>query len=292
MLFGEYSLICNSMGLVVPFRSFSAQWDWIKKTDKTGFSKKSNAHLRNFHVFLENNADYREILDLSCMLHELDNGLFFNSTIPQGYGAGSSGALVAAVYQRFLKNNPDFTTNELRYVLAGMEAYFHGNSSGIDPISCYLGETVLIDENSNIIFVENPLNMTNQPIKVFLVDTKLPRETTMLMQHFGTQLHQYRFYKKLHDQLIPAVNQAIQHFRKGDATIFFKSAHAISAFEYTYFEPMVPDEMRSLWQKGLQNGDYIMKLCGSGGGGYLLAFATDENSLQSITERFEVIPLQ
>lgn len=291
MLFGEYSLICNSMGLVVPFRSVSARWDWIKQSEDL-FSIKSNSHLKGFHNFLANKQEYYEILDLSQLKKDLEDGLFFSSTIPQGYGVGSSGALVAGVYERYVTNpsHEDITT--LRSIMAGMEAYFHGNSSGIDPISCYLGETVLIDENSNISCVENPLNLANQSMKVFLVDTKLPRETTILMQHFDAQLHQYSFFKKLRDQLIPSVNKAIQHFRKGDSVPFFQSAHTISAFEYAFFEPMVPAEMRNFWQKGLQNGDYIMKLCGSGGGGYLLAFATNEKLLHPITECFELIPLQ
>lgn len=290
MLFGEYSLICNSMGLVVPFRNVTARWDWLKQPEDR-FSIKSNNHLRSFHDFLVNKQEYNEILDLSQLKKDLEDGLFFSSTIPQGYGAGSSGALVAGVYERYVTHQNDDIT-ALRSIMAGMEAYFHGNSSGIDPISCYLGETVLIDENSNISCVENPLNLANQSMKVFLVDTKLPRETTILMQHFDAELHQYSFFKKIRDHLIPSVNQAIQHFRKGDPLPFIESAHAISTFEFSYFEPMVPAEMSDFWQKGLQNGDYIMKLCGSGGGGYLLAFTTDEYSLQPITERFEVIPLQ
>jgi mevalonate kinase len=291
MLFGEYSLICNSMGLVVPFRSVSAKWDWIRQSEDS-FSIKSNSHLRSFHSFLVNSKNYRDMLDLSRMKKELEEGLFFSSTIPQGYGAGSSGALVAGVYQRYATHPINEDIISLRSIMAGMEAYFHGNSSGIDPISCYLGETVLIDENSNISCVDNPLKMPNQAMKVFLVDTKLPRETTKLMQYFEAQLHHYSFFKKLRDQLIPSVNQAIQYFRKGDSSSFFQSLNSISAFEYTYFEPMVPTETRYLWQNGLQNGGYTMKLCGSGGGGYLLAFATDENSLQPITDCFEVIPLQ
>jgi mevalonate kinase len=291
MLFGEYSLICNSMGLVVPYRHVSASWDRIKNTNEESYSTKSNTDLSHFLSFLETKAEYREMLDLSLMKQELESGLFFYSTIPQGYGAGSSGALVAAVYQRFRKNDTEMTTDELRSVLAGMEGFFHGSSSGIDPLSCLLGKPVLIDENSEISCVDDPLNMTNQVIKAFLIDTKLPRETTRLMQHFGKQLHHYSFFKKLRDQLIPAVNEAIQHFRNGDTAAFFQALKTISTFELNYFEPMVPAEMRDFWKQGIDSGNYLMKLCGSGGGGYMLVFTTDETSLQQITNRFEVIRL-
>ncbi|NOU48205.1 MAG: hypothetical protein HOO86_14245 [Bacteroidales bacterium] len=291
MLFGEYSLICNSMGLVVPFRSVSAKWDWMDQSEEVSFSLKSNTHLRDFHRFLETKADYCEMLDLSLMKQELETGLYFRSTIPQGYGAGSSGALVAAVYQRYATDNTPRSVDDLRPFLAGMEAFFHGNSSGIDPISCYLGETVLIDENGNIRCIENPLSDTNTGIQVYLIDTKLPRETTKLMRHFEAQLHHYSFFKKLRDLFIPAVNQTIQHFRNGESDLFFEAMKTISTFELNYFEPMVPDEMRSFWKQGADSANYFMKLCGSGGGGYLLVFTTDETSLQNIADNFEVIPL-
>jgi mevalonate kinase len=31
--------------------------------------------------------------------------------------------------------------------------------------------------------------------------------------------------------------------------------------------------MRGLWSKGLESGDYILKLCGAGGGGFVLGFS-------------------
>ena len=35
---------------------------------------------------------------------DLQNGMYFDSSIPQGYGVGSSGALVAAFYDRYAFN--------------------------------------------------------------------------------------------------------------------------------------------------------------------------------------------
>ena len=36
---------------------------------------------------------------------------------------------------------------------------------------------------------------------------------------------------------------------------------------------MIPDEFHHLWKKGIDSGSYFLKLCGSGGGGYILGFA-------------------
>ena len=41
------------------------------------------------------------------------------------------------------------------------------------------------------------------------------------------------------------------------------------------FKPMIPDHFQELWQKGLDTNAYYLKLCGSGGGGFVLGFTKD-----------------
>jgi len=38
---------------------------------------------------------------------------------------------------------------------------------------------------------------------------------------------------------------------------------------------MIPQEFHALWKKGIQTNEYYLKLCGSGGGGYILGFTED-----------------
>jgi mevalonate kinase len=35
------------------------------------------------------------------------------------------------------------------------------------------------------------------------------------------------------------------------------------------FKP-IPEQFHAIWQKGIDTNDYYLKLCGSGGGGYIL----------------------
>ena len=35
---------------------------------------------------------------------------------------------------------------------------------------------------------------------------------------------------------------------------------------------MIPKQFHELWKKGIETNDYYLKLCGSGGGGYILGF--------------------
>ena len=41
------------------------------------------------------------------------------------------------------------------------------------------------------------------------------------------------------------------------------------------FKPMIPKAFQSLWKKGIETNAYYLKLCGSGGGGYMLGFTQD-----------------
>ena len=38
---------------------------------------------------------------------------------------------------------------------------------------------------------------------------------------------------------------------------------------------MIPKEFHKLWKKGIETNAYYLKLCGSGGGGYMLGFTED-----------------
>ncbi len=57
----------------------------------------------------------------------LKTGLYFDSSIPQGYGVGSSGALVAAIYDKYAKNKITVLENLTREKLLTLKAYFCRN---------------------------------------------------------------------------------------------------------------------------------------------------------------------
>jgi mevalonate kinase len=69
------------------------------------------------------------------MTADFEKGWSFNSSIPIGHGVGSSGAYVAAVYDRYLAGKKHFDYASPSTTMANMEAFFHGSSSGMDPVS-------------------------------------------------------------------------------------------------------------------------------------------------------------
>ena len=38
---------------------------------------------------------------------------------------------------------------------------------------------------------------------------------------------------------------------------------------------MIPSSFHQLWRKGIETNNYYFKLCGSGGGGFILGFTED-----------------
>ena len=43
---------------------------------------------------------------------------------------------------------------------------------------------------------------------------------------------------------------------------------------------MVPDNFKKLWIDGIENEEYYLKLCGSGGGGYLIGLTKNSKSIE------------
>ncbi|MBU3927994.1 MAG: mevalonate kinase [Bacteroidetes bacterium] len=198
--------------------------------------------------------------------------------IPQGFGVGSSGALCAAIYERYAVDAADISPgNEnmligLKKQLAQMESFFHGVSSGLDPLLCYLQQPLLIKNKQEIGFSNLPDELHFNDFSVFLINTGVTGKTGPLVNLFFDQCRQHHFYSRFVNELIPANNRCIEAIVERDTTLLFENLALLSSFFLRYFAPMIPESYRPAWQNGLDTGDYYLKLCGSGGGGFLLGF--------------------
>ena len=295
MLFGEYSVICDSMGLTIPYAHFKGELGFLNEYRYTDhdFAIESNKMLRGYYAQLaklNENGELKCELDLEQFERDLDRNLFFESTIPQGFGIGSSGALCAAIYQRYARNEIRSQRNlkqqevrHLKEVFAQMESYFHGISSGIDPLNCYLKYPLLINGETGIRVVGIPRNKFPREGAIFLVDTGVPGITQPLVSLFLEKCQDPAFDKLIKETLIPLNNKCIRSLLDGETGIFFPSLHKLSLFQYQHFRPMIPEPVMSIWKSGLDNKIYSLKLCGSGGGGFILGFTNDfKASLKSL----------
>ena len=102
ILFGEYSMIFDATALMIPLTKFSAQWRFAPSLSAQGVAA-SNASLQRFSDYLSTLDDIKENIDFQRLNRDIAHHLYLDSNVPSGYGLGSSGTLVAAVYDGYTK---------------------------------------------------------------------------------------------------------------------------------------------------------------------------------------------
>ena len=151
LLLGEYTILNGSKALAIPFNELSGKWSFSKLDTEAAII--SHTSLLNF---LKHSSE--NYLDLDKLKSDIEKGLWFDSSIPHGFGLGSSGALIAALYQTYgLKKK---TVLEDKQALARLEDYFHGSSSGIDPLVSLIQKPLLIHNFDNVEIYENSINLS------------------------------------------------------------------------------------------------------------------------------------
>ena len=83
------------------------------------------------------------------------------------------------------------------------------------------------------------------------------------------------FRKMLKTQFVKHTDACIDDFLKGDVKSLFGNVKQLSKTVLRNFKPMIPASFHDLWKQGIETNDYYLKLCGSGGGGYILGFTQD-----------------
>lgn len=274
LLFGEYGIIEDSKGLSIPYNFYKGALKIPNK--KNSISKSSNDILKDFLNYLKQ----RKInLDLVKFASDLDKGLYFDSSIPKGYGIGSSGALVAAIYDKYafkkitvLENLTQEKLLRLKKIFSDMESFFHGKSSGLDPLNSYLSIPILINSKREIKVTGIPSQKSNGNGAVFLMDSGKIGSTAPMVSIFMDKMKKDGFRKIINEKFIKHTNLCVDDFLKGDLKSLFDNTKKLSKIVLDNFKPMIPKEFHNVWQRGIENNSYFLKLCGSGGGGYILGF--------------------
>lgn len=296
LLFGEYGIIKDSKGLSIPYNFYNGALKVDKNPSEK--AKKSNEGLKRFATYLEGIDDSLVQFDMAALKQDLEEGMYFDSSIPQGYGVGSSGALVAAIYYNYAKDKITVLENltrekllNLKAIFAEMESFFHGKSSGLDPLNSYLSIPILINSKDNIEATGIPAQQSNGKGAVFLIDSGVIGETAPMVSIFMENMKQEGFRNMLKDQFIKHTDACVEDFLTGNIKSLFKNTKQLSKVVLNHFKPMIPAAFHDLWKKGLETNEYYLKLCGSGGGGYILGFTEDiEKAKQALSDyRLEVV---
>jgi len=299
LLFGEYGIIRDSKGLSIPYNFYNGALKGADVLDEA--SAKSNQSLKRFVSYLENLQEEQPELvafDLAALKNDVDNGMYFDSSIPQGYGVGSSGALVAAIYDKYANNKITVLENLtreklliLKTIFSQMESFFHGKSSGLDPLNSYLSIPILINSKDNIEATGIPTQSFDGKGAVFLLDSGIVGETAPMVNIFMENLKDKGFRAMLKNQFVKYTDACVENFLGGDIKSLFSNTKKLSRVVLNNFKPMIPEQFHGIWQQGIETNDYYLKLCGSGGGGYILGFTQDlEKARQTLKDyKLEVV---
>jgi mevalonate kinase len=283
LMFGEYSLLYNSMALTMPYNRFKGKFTFSEFDVNNLEAQSSNLSLKKFcHHILDNHVDEGFALNVKKFKSEIEKGLFFDSNIPQGFGLGSSGAIVAAIFLRYIEKASDFKSEiksltkekiyHLKKSLSTLESYFHGSSSGIDPLSILLNQPLLFKSSEDVSPVEIPAFNEGGKNIVFLLNTGLSRSTSKLVSQFKNSCENTNFKFRMDNELVQYTNNGIQAFLENNSDNLYSNLDKLIRFQLEEMHYLIPEQFKATVEKGLVNGDYFLKICGSGGGGFMLGF--------------------
>lgn len=288
MLTGEYGVILGGSALTIPFGIFTTRPRRMKEVppgmaEQAAISNQSVQDLYHYLVRLpEDNFKARFNKKL---FEEYSGDLWYESSIPEGYGLGSSGALAACLYNQFFEYSDSLTMEEQRHDLVLIESYFHGRSSGVDALTCFRKAPLYFREDGTI--TEVKLDLSDLPMKYrfFLLDSHTRFDTAPLVGYFLEQMKDEKFETRIREEYL-RMNQrlidALLGLEKTDPGLIFR---VISDFQYNHFRKMIPDHMLDPWIEGQVSNEYYLKLNGSGGG-YLLGIC-HETAIDFLTEKFD-----
>ena len=283
ILFGEYSMIFDATALMIPLKRFSAQWQLPQSRNKAA-SLTSNQSLKRFCQYLSEKEDLSNLLDLQALRRDLDDGLFLASNVPSGYGLGSSGTLVAAVYDRYaVQKSDDYL--QLKNLFGQMESHFHGSSSGIDPLQCYLGQPFKITPEGVHLLSGDFLK---KDIHICLIDTKIKSNTKPLVNHFKTQRENPDFLNRFQAEYVPCVTSCINSMIEDNKELFFNSLKQLTKGQLEFLRPMITDNTLNLFTADYEF-NFGVKISGSGGGGYVLGFTDNMEKTSNLLKGLDVI---
>ena len=281
LLFGEYGIMHDSNALSIPYKKFNGS---LSKSDHLSEDQKiSNRNIESLYKYIIQEDYLNDIINSDNLKEEIDSGLYFDSNIPIGSGLGSSGALVSSIISRYSKVDlKSFSNSEIKKIMSLVESKFHGNSSGFDPAVSYFNKPMLYS-NQKIKLIER---IAFKDFKVYIIDSQIDSSTKKMIKVFEDKISKSEFRLFFNSKFINNTNQCIYHLIN-TSKLFRDSVKELSNDTLHNFQEMIPEKLKNKWKEGIKNDSYYMKLCGSGGGGFFLAYDFD-NQINSSFSDFKI----
>jgi mevalonate kinase len=278
LLFGEYGVLLGLDALAIPYAEFSG------RLEKTGNNIDENLSKLLIHLKkIKGSLPY--VVNVDLFEKDINKGLIFNSEIPLNYGLGSSGALVAAVFENYFEprdKNQRTDLRALKTTLALIESHFHGVSSGIDPLVSLLKQAILVRKSGRVFILDKKVLPARRRLNFFLLDSNIPGKTGDMVTQFMDKINETEFSDTFRSAYQKYSNGAISSLYDRDYPNFLRCYKGLSAFQINDMAELIPAKIQNYFQTGINTDAYYLKVCGSGGGGFFLGVTTNKEKVSQI----------
>jgi mevalonate kinase len=260
ILFGEYTVLFEGNALAIPYEKYFCKWARGRSFEHPHLGIHISKIVENYPLL---NFDFSHWSNLTS--HS-----FLETNIPLGYGLGSSGAVVAAIFDQFF-DLESFKGDLLllKTFLGEIESYFHGRSSGLDPLICLLKKPLLV-EKDKISVVELD---SGYLLQFELIDSKTARQNKTAIQSIVQRYETNAAFFKACNELKALNSAIISNYLKANFDKTGELVRDISRIQLEYFGDLIPPIMQTIWKDGLADKRNYLKLCGGGGGGFFYKFS-------------------
>lgn len=255
LLFGEHRVLRGARALAVPLNTKGVNWTFKKN--------EPDSRLIEFVDYLSSHFTLAD-LRLDKLKTDVLAGWQLPGNVPFGYGLGSSGTVCAAICFRYgTPETLNLPPARLRELLAKMEGYFHGKSSGTDPLISFQNKAALIREKT----IEWPKLPEGWKDHFFLLDTGITRTSGPLIADFLARYDtDSSWKKKVNEKWGVADECCINALITGNLTELETAFSQLSEQQFSLVPNLIPATIQPIWR----GESYSLKLCGAGGGGYML----------------------
>ncbi|MEL6394156.1 MAG: hypothetical protein AAFR97_15540, partial [Bacteroidota bacterium] len=259
LLFGEHTVLYGGRALAVPFERFSAKWVRRESADQ---------RLLDLGDYLRKSKEKRNWLSVDQFIEDISNGWQLDSNVPLGYGVGSSGTVCAAVYARYARGeDADLTT--IRQRLASIESFFHGSSSGLDPIVSLRNSPMIADASGCQETTVNDRMLAH----IFLLDSGQARRSSTIIPELRQRFETNTGWRELvRAEWMQPTEQLIQNMITNEYSDELEAPlRRLSNFQFEHLGQLIPGQFHQFKNES----SFCLKLCGAGGGGFLIGYAFD-----------------
>jgi mevalonate kinase len=133
----------------------------------------------------------------------------------------------------------------------------------------------LYNNAKDVVPVDLPAEKAESEHVLFLLNTEIARNTGALVKRFKDSCENPTFKQVMEENLVAGNNACIESFLNADYDNLYRNLQLVCNFQFEHMNYLIPENLQGIMKNGLDSGDYFMKICGSGGGGFMLGFTAD-----------------